>query len=128
MRAARWSFAEMVGGQSNAAQVVGEADAEMFEIRAVQHAAPLCFTQLDAAIDFVGRDREVPLEVDAELRQVLTRSILNRADPLQELIAFVLVDADSSPDVRGDSGRPAQCLRRDSLAEEDARDQLVQLG
>ena len=66
------SLAEMIQRQGHATQIVGETATEMLEIWATQYATPLCFSQFNSAIDFVGLDREISLEVDAKLRKALS--------------------------------------------------------
>ena len=62
----------MIQRQGHATQIVGETATEMLEIWATQYATPLCFSQFNSAIDFVGLDREISLEVDAKLRKALS--------------------------------------------------------
>ena len=78
---------------------VREPAAEVFHIRARKTAAALCFTRRQAMINFVSTNREEPLEVDAQLVQTSSFSVMLWLDLLKEVISFFKINLNPIPNL-----------------------------
>jgi hypothetical protein len=75
----------VLGGKRYPALVVREAGREVFQDRTYEAAPPLAvFAQ--AEIGLIGRDGEIPLEIDAQLGKANANRVLGRLNFLEELI------------------------------------------
>ncbi len=124
-------FAEVVLRQRNTAEEVGEATAEMFQIRTDEDTTAFGLAHVNALVNFVSRDGEIAFEIYCQFRHTFLETVAARLDFLEEVIADVIILLNPVPRLRllselGDY-RAEQVLSRYELAKEYAWDELVGL-
>jgi hypothetical protein len=88
----------MIQGKRNPGLKVKESCAEMLSVGSSQSASTVALADLDAAIEFVGRNREVSFEVDPQSGNSCPSHIFVFLDTLEKLVSLVLIDQYPLPD------------------------------